>query len=171
MSDTDTSNRIGRHMLILAWMIGLGMLGLFFSGILDKRHNPNQSITTEISTHGQRVVILQRNHQGHYVASGAINDYPVTFLLDTGATIVSIPEHVATRLGLTRGAESYTQTANGMIKTYATRLNSISIGDIRMGHVAAHINPHFDGEEVLLGMSFLKNLELIQRGNTLTIRQ
>ncbi len=158
-------------MLILAWMIGLGMLGLFFSGILDRRHNPNQSVTTEMSARGQRVVILQRNHQGHYVVSGAINDHPVTFLLDTGATVVSIPEHVATRLGLKRGAESYTQTANGTIKTYATRLDSISIGDIRMNRVAAHINPYFEGEEILLGMSFLKNLELIQRDNTLTIRQ
>ena len=171
MTDTDTSSKIGRHMLIIAWALGIGLLGLLFSDILEQQYNPNQSVSTQQTAHGLTQVALQRNRHGHYVASGTINGQPVTFLLDTGATVVSIPAVVAKRLGLQRGAVSYAQTANGTITTYATRLDSIGIGDIRLKRVAAQINPHFDGEEILLGMSFLKRLELIQRGDTLTIRQ
>lgn len=158
-------------MLIIAWIIGLGLLGFFFSGILEKQHNPNQSVTTSITDKGRKEVVLQRNRQGHYVTQGTINGQAVVFLLDTGATVVSIPESVAYRLGLSRGAEFYSRTANGIIKTYATRLDEVGVGDIRLSRIAAQINPHFDGEEILLGMSFLKRLELVQQGDTLTIRQ
>ena len=174
MQDDNKANgtqQTGRHMLLVAWIIALAMLSIFFSGILDKQHNPNQQLESTINQQGVREVILQRNRQGHYVTSGKINNLPVVFLLDTGATVVSVPENLAQRLGLKSGAATYTNTANGTIQTYATRLATISIGNIQLNDVAAHINPYMDGNEILLGMSFLKNLELIQKGNTLTIRQ
>jgi aspartyl protease family protein len=37
--------------------------------------------------------------------------------------------------------------------------------------VRASINPNMQGNEVLLGMSFLKHLEFTQRGDSLTLRQ
>ena len=105
------------------------------------------------------------------MARGRINDQSVTFLLDTGATVVSIPQDIARNLSLKAGTRSYANTANGLIETYSTRLDSIGIGNIELHDIAAHINPHMNTNEVLLGMSFLKRLELIQRGDTLTIRQ
>jgi len=171
MNETDTSSRIGRHMLVVAWVIGLGLLGLFFSDILEKQHNPNRSVTTSITESGVREIVLKRNRQGHYVARGTINGQSVVFLLDTGATVISVPEGVARRLGLRRGAEFFSQTANGTIKTYATWLDEVGIGNIRFNQVAAQINPHFDGDEILLGMSFLKRLDFIQEGDSLTLRQ
>lgn len=169
-NDPDPNTRLGRHMLIIAWVAGLGLLALFFSGVLERQYNPNQSVKTSISETGGREIVLQRNHQGHYVVRGTINGQPVTFLLDTGATVVSIPEVVATRLGLARGASSYARTANGVIQVYATSVDEIGIGEIRMRNIRAQINPHMRHEEVLLGMSFLKNLEMTQRGDTLTLR-
>lgn len=62
-------------------------------------------------------------------------------------------------------------TANGRITTYNTRLQSISLGDITLYDVQAGINPHMKGEEILLGMSFLRNLSITQENDTLTIRQ
>jgi len=40
-----------------------------------------------------------------------------------------------------------------------------------MNNVRASINPYMDGEEILLGMSALKQLELLQQGKTLTLKQ
>ncbi len=171
MNDTDPSSRTGRHMLFLAWIIALGLLVFFFSGVLDRQYNPNQSINNSISENGIREVVLKRNNQGHYVTRGSINGQAVVFLLDTGATNVSIPEHIAKQLGLKRGAISYSQTANGTIETFATRLDQIGVGNIQQRNIAAQINPYFEGDEILLGMSFLKRLELIQRGDTMTLRQ
>ena len=70
-----------------------------------------------------------------------------------------------------KGPVGYATTANGVIETYATRLASVSIGDIGIRDVRASINPYMPGEQILLGMSFLKNLELRQQGDRLTIRQ
>ena len=165
------TRRMGRHMLLLGWAIGLAFLVYVFSGILDRQHNPNQSIQSSTNARGMTEVELLRNRMGHYVANGYINDQPVVFLLDTGATVVSIPAGVADKLGLKAGAPSYANTANGMIKTFSTRLDSIGVGKIRLRNINAHINPHMDGEQILLGMSFLKRLELTQKGDTLTLRQ
>ena len=171
MSETDSNSQTGRHMLIVAWIIALGLLAFFFSDILNRQHNPNQAVQTSITEKGAREIVLKRNKQGHYVTRGSINGQAVVFLLDTGATVVSIPEQVAQRLGLRRGASSYSQTANGTIMTFSTRLDKIGIGGIQLNNIAAQINPYFEGEEILLGMSFLKRLEMIQRGDTLTLRQ
>ena len=92
-------------------------------------------------------------------------------MLDTGATEVSVPQELAEYLGLRRGRPQTVWTANGSIVTYGSRLDEVRLGPIALRGVGAHINPHMDGKEVLLGMSFLKDLELVQRESELTIRQ
>ena len=47
---------------------------------------------------------IERNRNGHYVFDGFVNGVAVEFLLDTGATDVSVPERIASRLRLQRGA-------------------------------------------------------------------
>ena len=94
----------------------------------------------------------------------------MTFFLDTGASTVSIPEHVANRIGLKRGFTYQSSTANGMINVYSSRLDNVQLGNIVLRNIAGSINPHIESDEILLGMSFLKHLELIQKGRTLTLR-
>ena len=159
---------IGRGMTFVAWIIVLGLLTLFFSRVLDRQHNPNQRVASNTSANGEASVTLQRNRQGHYLATAQINQQPVEVMLDTGATRVSIPEQLANTLGLKRGQPSRTSTANGTITTYATTLDTVQLGDITLYDVRASINPN--GEDVLLGMSFLKQLEFTQRGDTLILR-
>ncbi len=168
---SQTPHRIGRGMLIVAWAAGLGMLSLLFSNIIDKQRNPNTQIETVQSVEGSREIRLQRNRYGHYHASGTINGQPVEFMLDTGASDVSIPDGVARRVGLKRGVEKYYETANGTITAYATSLDSVGLGGLKLRRVRASINPHMEGETILLGMSVLKQLEFTQRGDTLIIRQ
>ena len=100
-----------------------------------------------------------------------INDVPVTFLLDTGATGVALPIAVARAAGVPRGPAITTQTANGPAQGFLTELESVELGAIRQQEVRAVVSPGLAMNEVLLGMSFLKHLEMIQRGDTLTLRQ
>ncbi|MEN8169493.1 MAG: TIGR02281 family clan AA aspartic protease [Pseudomonadota bacterium] len=166
-----TPRRIGRGMLIVAWAAGLGMLSLLFSNILDQQRNPNTRLDTVQGTDDVLEVRLQRNRYGHYLANGTINSEPVEFMLDTGASDVSIPDAVARRVGLKRGVPKYYETANGTIKAYTTLLDSVGLGGLELQRVRASINPHMDGETILLGMSVLKQLEFTQRGDTMIIRQ
>lgn len=163
--------KLGRGMLIIGWTLGLLILALLFGKVLDHKRNPNQHVAGAITESGIREVVLQRNRSGHYLANGRIDGQPVEFLLDTGASDVSIPESVAHRLGLSHGAPLVYSTANGDITAYDTRIPTLRIGTIELQDVRASINPHMDGETILLGMSFLKHLEFTQRGDTLIIRQ
>lgn len=52
-----------------------------------------------------------------------------------------------------------------------TRLDSLQLGDIVLRDVRALVVPGLGGEQVLLGMSALKQLEFTQRGGTLLLRQ
>lgn len=164
-----STSGLGKGMVIAGWLIALGLLTLFFSDQLDQQRNPNQAVESHMLEDGVREVQLQRNRHGHYVATGEINDASVEFMLDTGATAVSVPSGLAERLGLRRGAPITTRTANGTITTYATMLDRIALGDIEVRNVRATINPYSD--QILVGMSFLRNLEFTQRGDTLTLRQ
>ncbi len=162
--------RIGKGMIIGAWLGLLVILTLFFNSYLERVNNPNTD--PETSTTGTvKEVILKRNRSGHYVASGLINGKEVTFLLDTGATDVAVSADLAAGLGLRQGAYITSQTANGAVSARRTMLSEVSIGDIRLRHVRASILPGMQGDEVLLGMSFLKQLELVQRGRELILRQ
>lgn len=162
---------MGLAMQVLAWLVFLGLGGFYFSDVLEKQINPNQTLQTHYTQNEFREVILQRNKFGHYVTSGEINGQPVTFLLDTGATGVAIPESTAERLGLQRGQAYRTQTANGVAIGYATLLDLVAVGDIQLQGVRAGIAPGLQAEQVLLGMTFLKHIEFTQRGDTLILRQ
>lgn len=163
--------RIGFGMIVLAWIVGLGIVTAYFSGWLEEQQNPNQRVETVLRQGGAREVVLQQNRYGHYVANGKINGEQVTFLLDTGATEVSVPARVAERAGLEPGSPARSRTAAGIITTYSTRIDRVELGGIELRGVRAGINPHMRGDEVLLGMSFLRQLDFSQHGDRLTLRQ
>lgn len=165
------SVRLGKTMLFASFAAALGLLSLVFDSTLNSRNNPNQHVASRVDDAGIVEVELVQGRGGHYVATGKINAQHAVFLLDTGATHVSVPANVANAIGLKRGAPMQVSTANGTITTYSTKLDSVELGDIRIGNVRASINPHMEGDEVLLGMSFLRNLELVQRDRTLKLRQ
>jgi aspartyl protease family protein len=153
------------------WAVVLVGLTVFFNMVMNRMHNPNQTVHTNTLAGGVREVVLKRNHSGHYVATGKIDNRRVVFLLDTGATDVSVPAAVARALSLPRGPALTYRTANGNVTGYRTRLRRVVLGDIVLRDIAASINPADPGDEVLLGMSFLRKLEFTQRGDTLTLRQ
>jgi len=62
-------------------------------------------------------------------------------------------------------------TANGQVQVRATRINTLQLGPITLYNLEASINPGMDGNEILLGMSALKQIEFSQKGKFLTLRQ
>ena len=163
------TNNAGKWMYIFAWICAFGLICLVFSELLESQFNPNQSPNS--SRVGDIVEVkLEQNRAGHYVTSGIINGKKVVFLVDTGATDVSIPAHLASYLGLIPGRRAYAQTANGVVAIAETNIQTIAIGEIQLNNVEANLNPGMTGDNILLGMSFLRQLEFTQRGNALLLR-
>lgn len=160
----------GKVMLYVTWLSVLGLLTLWFGRWEAQEYNPN-NLPDSQRTHQGAQVTLKANRWHHYVSSGTINGHPVTFLLDTGATAVSVPAHLAAKLGLKKGVPMQSQTANGTVQVWSTRIDSLSLGSINLEDLRGSINPGMEGDEILLGMSALKQVEMRQKGDTLTLIQ
>lgn len=163
----DTAN-IGRYMIIGMWVTAMVLGTVLINLHLERERNPNNNLVTSLNGQ-QRSITLQRSRNGHYLVTGRINGTEAEFLVDTGATSVSIPVNIAQAAGLPRGAEFPVNTANGVGRVYATEVSELQIGDFLVRDAIAHINPGLSGE-VLLGMSVLRNFELELRDDQLIIR-
>jgi aspartyl protease family protein len=164
--DNQVSNpdsRLGRRML---WIAALGMLGglyLLFSAL----ENGGGTVTS-IGSDGNVLVVLEQDRNGHYEAEGSINGQQVTFLVDTGATDIALPESTARALGLKFGPRVKVMTAAGPATAWVTRLDEVTVGGLRRTNVRASITAgEFDG--ILLGMSFLRHYSLQQSDGRLMI--
>ncbi|PPA04363.1 TIGR02281 family clan AA aspartic protease [Pseudomonas sp. MWU12-2312b] len=170
MSRQLPGKRAGRVLMVLAWCAALFLATRFFGQWEARQQNPNVAVSSE-QGEGFIEVKLVSNGQGHFVASGHINGQPVDFMLDTGATDVSIPASLAERLKLEKGFGVTLSTANGLSEGYRTRIDRLQLGDIVLRDVRALVAPGLHGDQVLLGMSALNKLEFTQRGGTMLLRQ
>lgn len=154
---------------VLVWIAALGLASLLFEDVLNEQFNHNSQPQSRL-LNGEATVVLKRNRYGHYVTTGHINGQEVVFMVDTGATNVSVPADIARELGLEKGPSGRSQTANGTVTVYQTVIPELRIGAIRLYDVVGSINPGMEGPDILLGMSALKQLEFSQRGDTLTLK-
>ena len=171
MQAPEPTNKYGKTFAIIAWLILMVLLFLFFQDTINKQLNPNQQLHSVTGSSGETRTVLLRNSAGHYVGTALLNNEPVNFMLDTGASTIAIDAATARQLDLPFGREVQVSTANGIAQAYQSRVDSLQLGDIRLHDVAALITPGMDGDEVLLGMSALKQLEFTQKGGTLVLRQ
>ncbi len=159
-------SRLGQRMLWFAALALLGGLYLLFS-VLE--NGDRGATVSSVDSSGAIMVVLEQDRNGHYEAEGTINGQAVTFLVDTGATDVALPESMARALGLEFGPEIRVMTAAGPANAWMTRLDEMSVGGIRRQNVRASITSgEFNG--ILLGMSFLKHYSLQQQDGKLVIR-
>ncbi|MGZ8096458.1 MAG: retropepsin-like aspartic protease family protein [Methylosarcina sp.] len=112
-------------------------------------------------------IILKADRQGHFRGTVSINNVPMPFLIDTGATTTTIPENMAIAAGLPVGRSIQSNTAGGKVLEHLTWINSLKIGNAEIKNLNANINQHLD--EVLIGMNTLKYFRMTQDGNTLTL--
>jgi len=116
-------------------------------------------------------VTLFPDDRGHYLADGQVNGAHVRFLVDTGATMVSLPSTEATRLGIDwkKGRKGYSRTANGLSIVYAVMLDSVTLGGITLYNVEGLVHDAAGLDTALLGMSFLARTEMRRDGQNLTL--
>ncbi|MBT8040363.1 MAG: TIGR02281 family clan AA aspartic protease [Gammaproteobacteria bacterium] len=152
----------------LAWLaVGGLMLGLtaFYQAVIPERGG---LVRSESGMAGAAIE-LQRDRGGHYRVPGEINGYAVSFLVDTGATDVAVSERLAREIGLDFGPRTMVMTAAGPAPAWRARLDRVTAGALQRDNVRATITPGL-GNQVLLGMSFLRHFEIRQQGERLLIQ-
>lgn len=119
---------------------------------------------------GGTQIVLAGDSAGHFFGGGAINGRPVRFLVDTGATFVSMGVNEAERLGIDyrSGRPGTTNTANGAMAVYKVSLASVRVGDVQVYNVEALIG-QAPMEFVLLGNSFLTRFQMKRENDTMTL--
>ncbi|MBI3374235.1 MAG: TIGR02281 family clan AA aspartic protease [Betaproteobacteria bacterium] len=122
---------------------------------------------------GTTSVTLAADTRGHFVGEGQVNNLPVRFLVDTGATMVSLPEDDARKLGIdySHGQRGAVKTANGVVTVYRVKLDTVRVGSIELHNVDALVHEGSGLDVVLLGMSFLNRVEMQRAGDRLTLKR
>jgi len=119
---------------------------------------------------GNQSAVLPADIRGHFVTTGSINGTSARMVVDTGATMVSMGKDEAKRLGISylNGERGAVSTANGVVPAYRVTLNSVKVGGITLNQVEGLVQDS-SMPFVLLGMSFLKRLEIKQDGTNMTL--
>jgi len=111
------------------------------------------------------------NARGDLVTDGEVNGMSVRFVVDTGATLVTLPPREASRLGLDylNGQKSTMQTANGEVIAYRLKLDTVRVGEMALHDVDAVVTETNSLPVALLGMSFLNRVSMKREGAVMTL--
>lgn len=123
---------------------------------------------------GGKKLILTPDSAGMYNVSGSINGSHVAFVVDTGATLVSMNSNIAKKLGIDykmTGKEGHSYTASGKSKIYKINLKKVKIGDIEIHNVEGAVHEGNFPVITLLGMSFLGKLDMKREGRILELQK
>ncbi len=123
------------------------------------------------SSGGGNSMVLSPDPNGHYSVAGEINGLPVNMMLDTGATLVSIPAALAGKMGIdykNKGRRAFTQTAAGTAPVWIVKLDKVKVGEFEFANVDGSINEAGLGV-ILLGNSVLKRLDMKTESGLLTL--
>ena len=120
---------------------------------------------------GAGSVTLAADARGHFVTDAQVNGAPIRFLVDTGATMISLPYAEARRLGIdvSKAPRGTAMTANGATLVYQVKLDTVRVGGVELHNVDALVHQGPGLEFALLGMSFLSRVEMLREGERLTL--
>lgn len=124
------------------------------------------------SGEGGGKIVLTADSRGHFETVGTVNGTSVRFLVDTGATMISLGASDARRIGLdfNSGQRGISQTANGQVQVSRVKLDTVRIGEVTLHGIEATIHQN-DMPIALLGMSFLNRMEMLRDGPTMTLKK
>ncbi|MDP1897861.1 MAG: TIGR02281 family clan AA aspartic protease [Sulfurimicrobium sp.] len=116
-------------------------------------------------------IVIPRSSDGHYYVTGAINGQAVDFMVDTGATTVSVDTDFARRAGLPSGRPEQFRTAGGVVMGEVVHGLTVEAGGIRVHGLRVVVGIKTGlGEPALLGANFLRYVDLILSDDKMILR-
>jgi len=131
----------------------------------------NQSIQGNFKATARSKSRIYPDSQGMYFVDGRINGKSTRFLVDTGATFVTMSSRHAKIVGIDyrNGSRASLRTATETVPVWQIRLESITVGGITLSNVEASVIEGSDPDMVLLGNSFLSRTELRRKGTVMEL--
>ncbi len=116
---------------------------------------------------GDGSMAVKRHSNGHFYLPGSIAGVPVTFMLDTGASVTSITSEIAREAGVRNCKEIQVQTANGSTTGCIALVPQMTLGNFTLRNITVAVMPNM--ETNLLGANVLRNFRVGQDQDTLLI--
>lgn len=136
--------------------------------------NLSKRIAANFTPPQTKTTTVSRDSNNQYLVTGTINGVNTEMLVDTGATAVAMSSTAAKGLGIDYQNDKnkgMARTASGMVTSYKVNLDEVSVGEITIRNVPAFVNEGAYPGVVLLGMSFLRHVEIRDRGGVLVMEQ
>jgi aspartyl protease family protein len=108
-----------------------------------------------------RSIAYRADRQGHYFVDAYVNGAPVRFLVDTGATYLSLTPKDALAVGFGPGNVHYSMrfnTADGTTRAAPVQLRQVRLDQLELDDVSGVVMEQAS-QVSLLGMSFLSRLQ------------
>jgi aspartyl protease family protein len=144
------------------WLLSAGLAYVAFDAIVSPK------VASAVADSGSGVVVIDRSYDQHFYVAGAINGHPVTFMVDTGASVVSVSADLARKLGLPAGAPAVFETFGGRISGRMVPDVTVEAGGIRVEGIRVGVGN--TGRQALLGQNFLNKVDLTQTAERMTLR-
>lgn len=112
-------------------------------------------------------------HGGLYTVTGFVNQQFADFVVDTGASYITMNANHAKRLGIdySKANKVMMNTAKGKTTAHVVTVNSVRIGGIELKNVKAAVVQELESDKMLLGMSFLGQVEMKQKNGLMILKK
>jgi aspartyl protease family protein len=133
--------------------VGTRMLGVLAPGV---------PIAGRLAGEAKDAVVIERGLDGHFAIRASVEDVPLTMLVDTGASFVTLTPSDARKIGVDTDTLSFSvpiRTANGEIRAAPITIKTLAVGSITRHEVSALVSPGDALDQSLLGLTFLNTLD------------
>lgn len=142
----------------------------------EKQAAGSLTLTTEVQAvkkdevkRKAEVLVIPKSPNGHYVLFTEANGHGINFVVDTGATMLSLPKATAAAMSLVCSDNVEMDTANGVSNGCTTTINELKMGDFILKNVPALIVPNLS--RPLLGMNVLQGFNMEQRNDEMRLSE
>ena len=148
--------------MMIFWAVVMGLLYMGMTHYLK----PKQA---QVLANGD--LVITRSQDGHYYTLGTVNGREARFMVDTGASLVSVSETFAQKALIGTGVSATFRTANGDRPGRIVEGVSVSIGPVSVSNIKVGVGLSVGNEsDALLGQSFLSKFDMTVSNNQMVLR-
>ena len=148
--------------IVTFWAVIMGLLYVLMTQYLKPK---------PVTITAQGDLVIPKSRDGHFYAAGTVNGRNVMFMVDTGASTVTVSEKFARSAGIADGLPTTFHTANGDVQGRTVLNVPVTLGSIKVSGVRVGVGLlGGDEDDALLGQSFLSKFDITMSKEQMTLR-